>query len=191
MSEYLPPLRPATNFNLVDFVYQDKYVTNKDIEYAIEAVNNSDSTQLANIASLQTKTTNQSYGAGTTTFTGTVAFSNDLSVNGSQLILTVPKVSLTAGTNKSIGSATLVNGVVTISNTRVTSSSLIFLSRGAKNASTGIGNLQISTITDVTSFIITSLKDDATTQTLDLSTVNWLIINYIVINLFWFLMCIL
>ncbi len=44
MAEYLVPLKNAPNFNLIDFSYQDEYVTNRNIEYAVEAVNNADST---------------------------------------------------------------------------------------------------------------------------------------------------
>ena len=228
MSEYLPSLRPTnTQFNLADFAYNDAYVTNKDIEYAINAVNNADSTQLTNITTLLSRTTQQSYAAGTTTYAGNVActglvctsftngtttnaelnyvngvtssiqtqlgtkanlsggntitgtqtFSNDIALNGSLLTITTPKILITAGTNKSCGASTLVNGVCTVSNTRVTSSSLIYLTRGIISASAALGNLQITTITDVTSFVITSLKDDTTTETNDQSTVNWLIVN--------------
>lgn len=97
----------------------------------------------------------------------------------SSIVFATPKVSLTSGNNKSCGSAVLVNGVITVNNTRVTSNSLIYLTRGVVNASTTLGHLQITTITNATSFVITSVKPTVAsgTETTDQSTVNWLIIN--------------
>lgn len=76
------------------------------------------------------------------------------------------------GSNAKQGTATLVAGTVTVSNTSVTANSRIFLQGGALNSSTAIGELSVTTITAATSFVIRSLTAGAvTTQTGDLRTV--------------------
>ena len=81
------------------------------------------------------------------------------------------------GTNRAANVATLTSGTVTVSNTRVTAASKIRLTRQAKNSSTAIGSLNVGTISAGTSFVIQSLKSDATVETGDASTVLWEILE--------------
>lgn len=78
-------------------------------------------------------------------------------------------ISLTAGADKSVGQATLVVGTVTVNNTRVTASSLIFFTVATPGGIQGF--LSVGTISAGTSFIINS------TNAAETSTVNWMIIN--------------
>jgi hypothetical protein len=77
------------------------------------------------------------------------------------------KLSITTGTNKSAGTATLSSGTVTISTTAVTASSLIF----AMPVGSGSGVLYVGTVTAGTSFVIGSSNGS------DSRTINWWIIN--------------
>lgn len=80
------------------------------------------------------------------------------------------KLNITTGSNASAGTGTLTGGTVTISTTAVTASSLIFLT----DTNTGIVNIGVLTVsakTAGTSFVVTS------SNALDTSTFNWLIIN--------------
>ena len=81
------------------------------------------------------------------------------------------KISVTTGSNKSAGTGTLSGGTATISTTAVTASSLIFLTDTGGGVFANIGSLTVGTITAGTSFVVTS------TNVLDSSTFNWLIIN--------------
>lgn len=82
------------------------------------------------------------------------------------------------GSNARAGKDVLVSGTVTVSNTSVTANTLIYVSRGAKNASTAMGDLYISAVTPNTSFVITSVVDlTLATQTGDLSDVYWVLIE--------------
>ncbi len=78
-------------------------------------------------------------------------------------------VSIKDGSNCRMGTATLVGGTVTVSNTVVTANSRIFLS--AQDASGTHGNLGISAKTAATSFVITS------TDGADTRSVAWLIVE--------------
>ncbi len=80
-------------------------------------------------------------------------------------------LSITAGANKSVGTATLVGGTVTVSNTRVTASSIIFLTDATTGSLVNIGTPTVGTIVAGTSFVINS------SNVLDTSNINWLIIN--------------
>lgn len=76
------------------------------------------------------------------------------------------------------GTATLVAGTVTVTTAAVTAGSKIQVSRKAAGASTAVGELSTPTRTAATSFVITSLNPtNATTQTNDVSTVDWTIIG--------------
>lgn len=80
-------------------------------------------------------------------------------------------LSITDGANKSVGVATLVGGTVTVSNTRVTASSRIFLTDATTGSLVNIGTPTVGTIVAGTSFVINS------SNALDASNINWLIIN--------------
>ena len=73
------------------------------------------------------------------------------------------------GLNAKMGSATLVAGTVTVSNTSVTANSKIFLTSNADGGTPGF--LRVSARTASTSFTITS------SSLLDTSTVAWLIVE--------------
>lgn len=74
-----------------------------------------------------------------------------------------------------IGSATLVNGTVTVANTNIAAADVILVTREGINASTALGVFNTA-ITASTSFTITALNPtDGTTQTNDVSTVKYVI----------------
>lgn len=73
------------------------------------------------------------------------------------------------GSNKRMGQATLVAGTVVVSNTTVTASTRIFLSR--ETAGGTLGHLSISARSAGTSFTILSSSNT------DTSTINWLLIE--------------
>jgi hypothetical protein len=73
------------------------------------------------------------------------------------------------GSNKRMGTATLVGGTVTVSNTSVTASTRIFTSR--QTAGGTLGHLSIGTVVASTSFVINS------SSATDTSVVAWLLIE--------------
>ena len=95
-------------------------------------------------------------------------FNNTLD-DGSGNVTFAGHLNLTAGTDKTVGQATLSAGTVTVDNTSVTASSLIFLTNAG--ASGTVGTLSVGTITAGTSFVINS------SSSTDTSKVNWLIVN--------------
>lgn len=99
---------------------------------------------------------------------GVVTGNNTLD-DGSGNVTFAGHLNLTTGTNKTVGQSTLAAGTVTVSNTSVTASSLIFLTNGGVGGT--IGTLSVGTITAGTSFVINS------SSSTDTSKVNWLIIN--------------
>lgn len=96
------------------------------------------------------------------------------------LILNVAgkSIQIKEGSNAKMGQATLASGTVTVSTTAALTNSRIFLTRASKGSSTAIGGLEITSISNATNFVITALKPaDATTETGDLSVINWLIVD--------------
>jgi hypothetical protein len=78
-----------------------------------------------------------------------------------------------------IGTATLVNGTVTVLNTNIAATDRIFVERSAVNASTALGLFKVVK-TAATNFVITACKPaDATTETGDLSTVEYFIVRQV------------
>lgn len=71
------------------------------------------------------------------------------------------------GSNATMGTGTLSGGTVTISTTKVTASSRIFLTDTGGGAN--IGSLSVGTVTAATSFVVNS------SNVLDTSTFNWII----------------
>jgi hypothetical protein len=101
------------------------------------------------------------------TWNGTV-----LGVTGNLTLSTAGnKINIATGTNASVGTATLSGGTVTVSTTAVTASSKIFLTDATTGALTNVGSPTVGTIVAGTSFVINS------TNVLDNSAVNWIIIN--------------
>jgi len=81
------------------------------------------------------------------------------------------------GANSACGTGTLVSGTLTISNSLVTSDCVILLTRQGINGSTTVGELAVTTKTSGTSFVVTSLQSGGTTQTGDVSSFCWVIIQ--------------
>jgi len=79
------------------------------------------------------------------------------------------------GTAVSSGTATLVAGTVTITTTLITASSQVFLTYHTTSGTLGV--LACPTRTAATSFVINSMTTANTTNTADVSTVDWWIIN--------------
>lgn len=78
-----------------------------------------------------------------------------------------------------IGTATLVNGTVTIANTNIAATDRIFVERSAVNASTALGVFKVVKSAGV-NFVITACKPaDATTETGDASTVEYFIVRQV------------
>ena len=111
-------------------------------------------------------TTTITAGTGITATTGNIT-----ATNGNVVLGTAGnKLSITTGTNASIGqSAAMTAGSITISTTAVTASSLIFLTNALPGGT--VGTLSVGTITAGTSFVINS------SSATDTSKVNWWIIN--------------
>ena len=87
------------------------------------------------------------------------------------------KISVSTGSNKSTGTATLVAGTVTVSTTAVKTGSLVWVQyHGSAAMATSV--LTVPTITDSTSFVITAITAGATTTNItDTNVVKWWIIN--------------
>ena len=106
-------------------------------------------------------------------------FSSDLQTDGFLICNTVGKgLKVKEGSNARMGTATLINGTVTVSTTAVGASSRIFLTRSAPAASTAIGALSIGTVVGGTSFVINALNvANATVLVADVSVVSWMIVE--------------
>lgn len=111
--------------------------------------------------------TNVLIDANTNTSTLTL---NTSTINTNNLLLT-NKLSISTGSNKTVGTATLVAGSITVNNTSVTSSSLIFVSRTTSAGTIGHLSCPIASIVNNTSFVINS------SSATDTSTINYWIIN--------------
>jgi hypothetical protein len=80
------------------------------------------------------------------------------------------------GSNSKMGTATMVNGTVTVSTTAVTASSRVFLTRQSFLGSTA-GSLSVGTVTAGTSFVIKSYDDSGVQSADDDSVVAWMLIE--------------
>jgi predicted enzyme related to lactoylglutathione lyase len=114
--------------------------------------------------------------ASTSTATGSLVnaggFGNagDAFIGGNVSLSTVGKgLYIKEGTNATMGSAVLVGGTVTVSTTKVTAGSRIFLSVDAIGGTLGI--VAVSARSAGTSFTVTS------SNALDTSTISWLIVE--------------
>jgi len=83
--------------------------------------------------------------------------------------LTIADLNVSEGTNKCMGTATLVGGTVTVSTTKVTANSRIFLTSNTDGGAPGW--LRVSARTAATSFTITS------SSATDTSSVSWLLVE--------------
>jgi hypothetical protein len=119
--------------------------------------------------------------AGALTNTGAItATSGAITATNGNVIMSAAGtgVQVKEGSNARMGTATLVAGTVTVSNTSVTANTRIFLSRYSPGASTALGVISVGTVTASTSFVINSLKTaDATVETNDVSVVHWLLVE--------------
>ena len=112
--------------------------------------------------------------AGTTVTAGTdlISTAGNVLIQGAAKQLRVEGGAVT----DFIGQAVLVNGTVTVANTNIAATDRILVTRTAKNASIAYGTFQV-VITAATNFIITSCKSDTTTETNDVSTVDYFIVR--------------
>ncbi len=78
-----------------------------------------------------------------------------------------------------IGQLTLSTGAATVLNTNIAAGDKIFFSRQDINGSTGIGVEFKYVITPATSFVVTSIKADTTTEANDVSIVNYFIVRQV------------
>ena len=83
--------------------------------------------------------------------------------------LTVSDINIPEGSNKTMGSATLVTGAATVSTTKVTANSRIFLTSQADGGTPGW--LRVSARSAGTSFTVTSSNSS------DTSTIAWLLVE--------------
>ena len=83
------------------------------------------------------------------------------------------------GANAKMGTATLVAGTITVNTTAVSTSSRLFITRTAFNATSTAGNLNVSAIVNGTSFTVQSSIDSnpGTPNINDVSSFNWHIID--------------
>ena len=115
---------------------------------------------------------------GVSANTLTAASGNITATNGNLVLSTAGnKLQIAAGANCSVGTATLVNGTVTVANTAVTASSIILFTRDGLNASTGIADLHVSAVGAGTFTATSTRHNTLATETGDQSTFNYLIIN--------------
>lgn len=103
---------------------------------------------------------------------------SSLSTSGDLSLTSVAtKINMNGGADTDfIGTATLVLGTVTVSNTNIAAGDRIIVTRSAKNASTAYGTFEVVKSPAV-NFVITSCKADTTTETNDVSTVEYVIIR--------------
>lgn len=88
------------------------------------------------------------------------------------------KLIIPTGTNASVGTSTLSSGIVTVSTTAVSSSSLIFVVYNTPSGTLASGlSAPTGSIVNGTSFVINSLTTAGIVNTLDNSTVRWIILN--------------
>jgi hypothetical protein len=110
--------------------------------------------------------------AGTNNYSLYIDTGNTTIGNGNLSLATAGnKLNIATGSNASIGTATLSGGTITVATTAVTASSKIFLTDATTGALTNIGTPTVGIIVAGTSFVINS------SNVLDTSSVNWLIIN--------------
>jgi hypothetical protein len=85
-------------------------------------------------------------------------------------------IQIKEGANATMGDDVLTAGTVTVNTTACSATSQVFISRLSKGASTAVGTLEA--VPGASSFVVTSLNPtDATTQTNDISTFSWVIMN--------------
>lgn len=102
-------------------------------------------------------------------FNSTVTVGGALTANGGVTNSTGAQSLKTTASNGPVGTAVLVGGTVTVTNTSVTANTAIFLGRKVTGGTTGA--LYVSLITAGTSFVITS------TNAADTSTVAYQIVT--------------
>jgi hypothetical protein len=108
---------------------------------------------------------------GATTITGALGVTGDVTVTSGNLITATAGKGLKVktGSNAKAGTATLVAGTVSVSNTSVLATSCVVVCPGVAGGTPG--QVYVTSITAATGFVITS------TSATDTSTVNWVIID--------------
>ena len=108
---------------------------------------------------------------GTSNHTGASTFGGNLTANGTANQLET--LQLKSGTNKSAGTATLVAGTLTVANSRVTTTSDIFLMLTVAG-----GTLGVIVVTPFAgSFTLASTNLAGTANTLETSTFRWILLD--------------
>lgn len=116
-------------------------------------------------ADLETRTLNGTNGSSILSFN-----------SNTQISIPSAKIIFGSAANNPTGTATLVAGTVTVTNTLVTTASIIVPTRTTINASTGLGMPVV--VAAAGSFTITSVNNTTvTTQTTDLSSFKFIIFN--------------
>lgn len=99
---------------------------------------------------------------------------------GNVIIATIGKgLEVKAGTNGRMGTATLVNGQVTVNNTTITSNTMVILTRISNGTSSALGVFEVTEIGGISFTIKAYSPEFATPETGDNSVVRWLLVEAI------------
>ena len=114
-----------------------------------------------------------------TAVTGTASATGSVSTSGTSANFGASAagggLAITEGANGTMGLSTLTSGTVTVSTTKIQTGERVMLCH--QTAGGTLGFLTLGTITNNTSFVITSVTSAGVTQTLDTSTVLWIIVD--------------
>lgn len=116
---------------------------------------------------------------GAAAFSSTIAGGGNLTISNGQLIVNTAGygLSIKEGSNAMMGTATLSSGAVTVSTTAVLTGDRIFFQPVSNSGAGAYGAYYTYTITNATSFTVTSKGVLGATATGDNSTFNWIIIR--------------
>ena len=117
-------------------------------------------------------------------YTSNMSANGTFTFSGPQILLAAGNLTINAttsrfqirdGSNAPSGTATLVNGTITVSNNQTATTTKVLATRGAVNASTAIGQIQVTPATG--NFTLNSLSANGSVEAGDQSTVNWLLVQ--------------
>lgn len=113
---------------------------------------------------------------GTATVTAGIVSGTNLTASG--ILTGTSKLDLGAGVNEVVGTALLGAGTVTVPNTSVTASSVIFVTQNTPGGVTGVHyTVPSGSITAGVSFVINATDTAGALVATDTSTVNYMIVN--------------
>jgi hypothetical protein len=196
--ELFGPFTTTTFTNLIpdttDTIYAKDYVTNfvsagVTVGYSQAAANlrfvlvtnggsvNQSVTNALTVYGSATVATNLTVTNGLTVV-GIQTNNTDVKVAGNVIVTTAGKgIQIKEGSNARLGTLTLTNGTGTVANTSVTASSRIFLQLVNPNGSATASVDRKYSISAGASFTVTGVSGDGSTNSDDISTVNWLIVE--------------